>query len=472
MIESLVQKLQEEGHFSGAGGFTVDRLRRSQSLFGLQLRAPFQYLLKLVQTAVRAGSQQIDFSWNSHRIEVAFRAPKLEAAVLASVLEKGQHSLDGWPGHLERCLLLLPLVESRNFELVISDPLESLSYTPGGLTRGPGLPQAGLRLRVDRPSSHRWKFWESRKMEQRLKQTLESALAFCTIQVTANGQWLNPGRPEKSIPPAQTPPRPGWAAVFARPCPTGQPHGILQAPKFRCSNYLKFQVATEAMPTFFWGERVAAAKSSDWMSMVTLLDNPDPVRFEELSIAGSPLPWEKVPAWLADKQACLLDYRHFSSESEKEERHHGDVTAISGLARYQAQGFPICQALCFDGQLHHELHCPPLAVDRMAVLPWVPGGQCRIFPLLDGVLLEPIEVTQGLPGAAAVIAASDWRTDLDQTRVVEDQNLPARLDWAVDTWNLLLLEIQDILSSPTEAATCCVPPETVAGWQGYFEALD
>lgn len=469
MIESLVQKLQEEGNFSGSGGFTVDRLRRSQSLFGLQLRAPFQYLLKLVQTAVKAGSQQIDFSWNSHRIEVSFLAPQLEAAVLANVLEKGQHSFDGWPGHLERSLLLLPLVESRNFELVIADPLESLSYSPGGLRRGPALSQAGLRLRVDRPSSHRWKFWESRKLEQRLKQTLESALAFCTIQVTANGQWLNPGRPESAISPAQTPPRPGWAAVLARPCSTGQPHGILQAPKFRCSNYLKFRVAGL---TRYWGERVAAAKSSDWMSMVTLLDNQDQVHFEKLSIAGTPLPWEKIPAWLADRQACLLDYRHTSSEPKQQEGNRGDVTALSGLARYQAPGFPICQVPCFDGQLHHQLHCPPLAVDRMAMLPWVPGGECRIFPLLDGVLLEPIVVTQGLPGASAVIAAPDWRTDLDQTRVVEDQNLPARLDWAVDTWNLLLLELQDILSSPTEAATCCVPPETMEGRQGYFEAVD
>ena len=466
MIESLVKKLQEEGNFSGSGGFTVDRLRRSQSLFGMQLRAPFQYLLKLVQTAVRAGSQQVDFNWNSHRIEVAFQA------VLANVLDKGQHSLDGWPGHLERCLLLLPLVESRNFELVIADQLESQSYSPGGLRRGPALPQAGLRLRVDRPSSHRWKFWESRKFEQRLKQTLESALAFCTIQVTANGQWLNPGRPEKSIPPAQTPPRPGWAAILARPCPTGQPHGIFQAPRFRCSNYLKFQAAAQSTPTLFWGERVAAAKSSDWMSMVTLLDNPEPVRFEKFSIAGSPLPWEKVPAWLADKQACLLDYQQSSLNSENKDWYQADVTAISGLARHQAKGFPICQALCFDGQHHQKLHCPPLAVDRLAMLPWIPGGECKIFPLLDGVLLEPIVVTQGLPGAAAVIAASDWRTDLDQTRAVEDHNLTARLDWAVDSWNLLLLELQDILSSPTEASICCVPPETVEGWRGYFEALD
>jgi hypothetical protein len=79
-LEQRLAHLRQEARFDSQGQFSLDRKRA----FRLQRfdRYPEDFLLKLVQCAQLAGSEQLHLESNKHQLEVTFSAPLLKPADL------------------------------------------------------------------------------------------------------------------------------------------------------------------------------------------------------------------------------------------------------------------------------------------------------------------------------------------------------------------------------------------------------
>lgn len=458
VLDKFLQQLQEEGVLCESGAFTIDRVRRSKKLFSLQVKWPFLYLQKLIQAAVAAGSRRVAIRFDRKQISLEFGAPQLSAEALTELLETGKGARSGWCRHLELAALLLPLVDSRSFELTVSDRSASVRYSPQGIVRGPRAHERSLSLILHRPSSGWWKVWEATKFELAFNQFLVQRLSLCPLEIVLNGRWLNQGVPESAIEPAVPQPRAGWAGVLVR---LGQPDsqkGLVQAPISRRSSFLRFR---DSEPRG-WGERIPTRNPwEECLSMITLMQAGQPISCESGPLLRPFDSAERLRDFLHDKCRTLIQLlwvRFGDSLTLK-------ANTAKGLNPYRPEDFPD-SVLTVDGL---RLHSPPLAFECLALLPWLPIGPCKIFPLLDGALMEPVEVHRGLPGAAVVVASSQWEADVSQTRTVAGPILEESTDWAVEAWELLLKEIQDIVYCASDAATASIPEPTRRLWSEYFE---
>jgi len=72
LADALVAALGAEGRVEAEGRFTLDRDRAQQKLAGFQLPDPHEYVLMLVQCAVRQGATRIGCRFKHGKIEIAF----------------------------------------------------------------------------------------------------------------------------------------------------------------------------------------------------------------------------------------------------------------------------------------------------------------------------------------------------------------------------------------------------------------
>jgi hypothetical protein len=473
--QQLVDELCAEGEWSGQDHFKVDVLRRSQKLFRLQLNQPHLYLLKFVQAAVSLGAEAVTLQASGSQVQLAFSAPAVDYPVHR--LLAGEGVQERGLQHLQLAMLLCAVAEGTGFEVKLNSPGGSLRFNREGVSTADSSDEQQLRVEVSLgcATERWWKLLARKEREETFKRTLTRRLQFCPIPVTLNGVQLNEGDLQQT----------SWASSFP-PCgmsffearghrsyrwllersvlaSADSPRCALAAPAHRKPQRLssvKRNLLTEGADT----DRGRAPETA------VLCSELDVVREEFAGNIDGPT-LSRARLWLNGGGVSLLWWKNAVAHAA------GSVDlTMGGLAASEFELPAVSKTLFVPFTLYGpmgaggRLPLPALATQMWAGVAIVPHGESLLIPVLDGLQLDPVRLDNCVAGAV-IVAAQDWRTDLGQLQVIDDEVCQSYRAQATTQLDSLLQVARDIFADWRQVQDLRFTRYPTEAWPEYFRSL-
>ncbi len=444
-MDSILNDLSSEGTQLESGVFTLDP--RAQALkFGIFLRRqPYLPIAKMVQAGVALGARAVSISWTAAEWKVEFQPEKGSASDLAQTLQGVKRPLARGLQHLRRALELTEVSEGTGFLFELSLP-DALVTVAGLQKAGSGwnvqLSEARTdttcRLTMKRLKGPRWKPEALRSGRPRLLKFLKDRFCLCPIPVLLNGHPIDRGDFEARA----------WGRIGPH-----QPVHNLSHMLYQVSRFLRAFEASRSEPGqnsmvrahFRWicqelefspYPKAGFASLAPVRQRCKYLNNlqvSHPEEDTQPSIGHLYTPGQSRRKGLAVLQTGLLgrlQSRAKHLETEMQER--GSI-ALGSCGTVQE---PIVETLalphgCLLPELEARytvtgsftnrltLHQPGVRLAAALGIASHPSGPSLIFPVLDGLLLNPCEIP-GVPGSFAFLVGT-WQTDLSQLEAVQDE---------------------------------------------------
>lgn len=408
--------------------FTWESTALHHALEQLQLGEPGFFLLRFVQAGVAAGAARVNIRLEQARVRASFQPDpdKLSAHHLQQFAQRARQ--------LGRSVQRPDAVD----HLLVAS-LAALAEGLDDLTlhyRGPG---GDLRLRL-RPQAGEFSSAESSlgsyRLELDLKRTrgpflqdllhgLRRRVAItkllgerCTaapIPIILDGRVLNlqgtPGvRPAKLSERERTG---GFRSLGQRVVlPAGEGPGLLGVPQPGSAAAAIIQAGphyleTATIPTPLEGNR----------TLVYQLTWPK---------EGAPWPAHPPPELrITDKTVAVGNLAYVPSLGRR------DPLLLREFTRIDGGGNSVRQAVYLEEPLPGlpELEPPGLAARALIDLGWQLEGMGQLFAVADGVLLAPLPVNLGCPGALAMVGEAGLTYDSISLELVENEVLASTVEW-------------------------------------------
>ncbi|MFN8609437.1 MAG: hypothetical protein U0931_18005 [Vulcanimicrobiota bacterium] len=457
MLDEVIGKIVQEARANSSGVFTLDHLRREKSLQDLQAQQPWLYLTRLLQAGVALHTNKIEIHCNSEGLEVAFPVANLEVEHFQQVLSGKAQATDRAEAHLKAAFALLPLVEARNFEFELCDGQNLLRITRAEfrMSDAQGAPPR-LRVRLQWMPVKFWKIWRRDEHCSRVRALLKTRFCLCPRPIFLNQQPVLPISPLQVIGPEVKSGGRHWCVAWAELAEPTQECAALLSPALTPVQDLRLFGQGELLFKGF-----SEPDRSNKLSAVLVLACKAAsrlVRKDALRAISN----EAIAAWLKESEAVLLSLRAINLEDQ--ERSYARLAWAEGLGGYQIDNFDQCAVSDWS-----SAPSPPLRMRSLVMLPWLPGGSCRLYPVWDGALYEPVLLQDGLPGAAILSVRDDWEFDANHSRPVMNQTFDKEVKRAKELLDLSLRHLQDVFFHPAEAAYLNVDSQHLESWGCYFE---
>ncbi len=152
-IQDLLHDLSGEGRLDSSGDFTLDPLKAVEKMARFQLRSPYEYVLKLVQSAVTAGATEIRLDQSGSDFTMLFDEAPFTLENLKNLPDHALQPARTPLSHLAVAVNCMLALQPSALELVSWDPTIqrgvrlTLDHGCEKLTRGPDVARTRLRLR-------------------------------------------------------------------------------------------------------------------------------------------------------------------------------------------------------------------------------------------------------------------------------------------------------------------------------------
>jgi hypothetical protein len=443
-MDSILKDLSSEGTQVESGVFTLDP--RAQALkFGVFLRRqPYLPIAKMIQAAVALGARSVDVRWSAAEWRVEFRPEKGCAVDLAQTLQGVKRPLARGLQHLRRALEITEVSEGTGFLFELAGADATLNVV--------GMQKAGsgwnvhlsepdrtcfCRLVMKRLRGPRWKPEALRSGRPRLNRFLRERFCLCPIPITLNGHSIERGDFEGRV----------WARLASFQPVHSLTHMLYQVRRFMrafeanridpnsssfvtahfrwLSQELEFspypQAGFAALAPLrqrckYFNHLQVSHPEEDSQPAVGHLYTPTQQRRK-----GIPLPStgffgrrssqaKELEVGLEARSAIVLGSCGTIQEPIIESLALPAACLLPDLmARYAVAG-------TFTNRLY--LNQPGIRLAGALGIASYPAGPSLVFPVLDGLLLNPCEIA-GVPGSFAVLAGH-WQTDLSQLEAIQD----------------------------------------------------
>ncbi|MFN8607265.1 MAG: hypothetical protein U0931_07025 [Vulcanimicrobiota bacterium] len=423
----ILKQLQSEGRLDSHGKFTLDLASRQEKLVFLQRKEPWLFIFKLAQAAVRSGSRQLSICSDEQHLIIEFvpGEPALEdfpAALLGADNLKAP-----WLRHLALGVVLGFAAEGRRHQLLYDDGVKRTRLEGRGpCTAEPCGPGPLVRVQIEHYPRSWWKSWLRPPPSERLRLDLQRRLSLYPLELLVNGAPLAPLVGEQ-IPGMQV--RSGsnhWLYEWLYPVPGG----------------------------FAWaapGSRARRLEQTRWW------------------VANQPVLWQGHDSKPLDGLARELEQQEAvllaAQIQERVDPEGYWKTYWDLLVLPQARDWMTCRP--HPEIFQEQLRSSACAIGLQAViqLPNVPQGMARIVPVCDGVCLDPIDFSQGPPGAVAYLQRDDWEVDLSQLQTLPNHG--AR-NQALEAWARQLKELESFIYIPKKCEEARLPLAARDGWRTYL----
>lgn len=450
-MDSFLNDLSTEGLQLESGVFTLDP--RAQALkYGVFVRRqPFLPIAKLVQAAVAMGARSVDIHWSAQEWKVEFEPESGCATELAETLQGLKRPLSRGVQHLRRALEITEISEGTGFLFDLSLPDATLAVV--GLQKAnsgwnvhlsEAVSNFRCRLVMKRLQANTWKPEALRSGRDRLRRFLTERFSLCPIPVFLNEVGLERGDLD--------------AIAWARLGPA-QPVQSLSHVLYQVRRFFRAFEASRLNPNHHSGVQAHFR----WIC-------------QELEFSPYPLPG--LASLPVARQRCMIFNNLQVSHSEEDtqptvghlytpsqQRRKGMPVGPSGfLGRLQSRATELetemqaksSIALGSCGTIHEPI-IETLSLPAACLLPELgsrctltgtfanrltlrqpgvrlgsalgiasyPAGPSLLFPVLDGLMLNPCQL-EGVPGSYAFVAGH-WQTDLSQLELIQDEACQQKL---------------------------------------------
>lgn len=444
-MDSILNDLSGEGLQLESGVFTLDP--RAQALkYGVFLRRqPFLPIAKMVQAAVALGARSVDILWSAQEWKVEFEPESGCATELAETLQGLKRPLSRGLQHLRRALEITEVSEGTGFLFELSLPDASLGVV--GLQKANsgwnvhlGEAQANPRCRLvmRRLQSSTWKPEALRSGRPRLRRFLRERFGLCPIPVFLNESAVERGDLD--------------ARAWARLAPA-QPVHSLSHMLYQVRRFFRAFEATRLDPNhhsvvqahFRWicqelefsvypGPAFASQPLARQRCMyLNNLQVSHPEEDTQPVIGHLYTPGQQRRKGLPLRQSGFFGRLQSQARGLEAEMKLKSSIALGSCGTIHE---PIVETLslpagCLLPDLESRCTVTGSFTNRLSLLqPGVrlgsalgiasyPAGPSLVFPVLDGLLLNPCEIP-GVPASFAFVAGH-WQTDLSQLELLQDE---------------------------------------------------
>lgn len=468
-----------------------------------QVRTPSLFILKLIQAAVRFKASAIVIDTNLQETSVRFSfAPTEQSTELIQLLNSKTEF-----GQLDEPLVsgvLLGLAsEGREFYITFDDGHRRVQIRKFAqqLEICESFSQlAGFQFRRVNFPANWWKFWGEPPALARLKRDLASRAGFAPINIVLNEKELviealeilpevqagvAPLSWEESANPDQA-----WITEWISPTTDSQNCFGWRETVSRSSYQITLEDAR--------GGNVRSIETNATSSCVvahsrwTLTQEPAVECLDSLPIWTS-----EVANWINAREPHLLK---ISIQSDTENVPKYVMLGLLGgkefqlgraglaEARFRPRGWSQAShwsginlssilAQIQDGEESGainscaiQVHCRPIATKFAALQSSFPVGPARLFVIDDGVVLNPLNIAEGPPGAVAVIYSSGLKVISNQMTIATDNpSLKIPIQAAMDLWAKQLAEVHSIVHEVSRCQLLRIPASSRDAWRAYFK---
>lgn len=155
-MQDLLHDLSSQGRLDSSGDFTLDPFKALEKMAHFQLRSPYEYVLKLVQSAVSAGATEIRLDQNGSDFSLLFDKAPFTWENIKNLPDHALQNARTPLSHLAVAVNCMLALKPAGLELVSWDPKSyeglRLIWEQGReriekVKRGPSVPRTRLRLR-------------------------------------------------------------------------------------------------------------------------------------------------------------------------------------------------------------------------------------------------------------------------------------------------------------------------------------
>ena len=488
-IQQVLATLHDDGHIDSSGRFTMDPRKAAEKYRTIVDQQPALGLLKMVQAAVALRSGGIEVRLPRTGWEASFCLPALSAGLLQALHYPGLASgltdgkLRAW-AHLRVAweAALASRADVVSLEVWSRDMRLRWSFADGDFTARlseESSNDAGAQLTVQDSSRSWWHLWSNRNFHLDLQAGLTSRCAFCPVPIRLDSRVINP-----IWPPAPTLPHYPFKASIREAGDFGQFGQLfalverwwleprLQAPRLlvpspascnpcevavmttpstskpqRASMRRSVREHIQAAVLQIGGENDSVALQSDQCfycgpgGRLIVGENDGPsLQIEELPCPGAGRALELLQFGQGQIVPKLLKSMLHSDVFDVIVRHPIEIPQnpepdwFLELPRAAQSETVLDQRTGDDSTLVNNVRFTlpkrsrplhGLYLSKMVWLPPQPSGQSYLYGVIDGVLTDPRSVQLGAPGFVAVVASTDFNTDLSQLGLIDDQAVAA-----------------------------------------------
>jgi hypothetical protein len=469
----------------------------------LQVRAPSLFILKLIQAAVRFKASAIAIDTNLQETSVRFSfAPTEQPTGLPQLLntkaEFGQ--LDA---PLVSGILLSLASEGREFSITFDDGHRRTQIRKFAqeLEISESRSQlAGFHFRRVNFPANWWKFWAESPALARLKRDLASRAGFAPINIVLNEKelviealeilpdvqagvaplsWQESANPDQVwitewiSPTTDSENCFGWRETVSRSCyeialedtGSGSLRTIETGATSSCvvahSHWtLKQEPVVECLDSLpIWTSEVAnwiTAREPHLLKTSIQSDTENVPKYLMLGLVGG--------KQLQLGRAGLAEAR-FRPRGWSQASHWTGINLNSILAQIQdgeESGAANSSAI--------QVHCRPIAVKFASLQGSFPVGPARLYLIDDGVVLNPLTIAEGPPGAVALICCSGIKVISNQmTAATDNPNLKIPIQAALNLWTKQIAEVRTIVNDLSRCELLRIPLSSSDAWRAYFK---
>lgn len=450
-VDSILNDLSNEGLQLESGVFTLDP--RAQALkYGVFLRRqPFLPIAKMVQAAVAMGARCVDIHWTAQEWKVEFEPESGCATELAETLQGLKRPLSRGMQHLRRALEITEISEGTGFLFELSLPDATLAVV--GLQKansgwnvhlGEARSNLGCRLVMKRLQASTWKPEALRSGRPRLRRFLRERFGLCPIPVFLNEgalergdleprAWarLGPAQPVHSLSHMLYQVRRFFRAFEATRLDPNH-HSVVQA-HFR---WICHELEFSAYPQAGFASLPLARQRCMYLNNLQV---SHPEEDTQPTIGHLYTPNQQRRKGLPVRQTGFFGRLQSQARQLETEMQAKNLIALGSCGTIHE---PIVETLslpagCLLPELDSRctltgsftnrllLHQPGVRLSSALGVASYPAGPSLVFPVLDGLLLNPCEIP-GVPASFAFVAGP-WQTDVSQLEVLQDEACQQKL---------------------------------------------